>query len=157
MDLSEYRYIQYDYDTYDNDDGVAFRKKTTKRLVYIAKNFDSYERAMNTLSVLAYVHTSELNHVFYYITRISTKLLMIEIESIIDQLKKNLPENEISIEYNFKVINKFYVQLTQQLEHIKKVKDEILLTGFISHDVMMNVLFEYISYKKLMIYFCLYS
>src|SRR5688572_21441955 len=104
MDLSDYRYTQSDYDAYNKDDGAAFRKKTTKRLLYITKNFDSYERAMNTLYVLVYVHTSELNHVLYYITRISTKLSMIEIESIIDQLKKNLPKNEISIEYHFKVI-----------------------------------------------------
>ncbi len=183
MDPNEYRYTSAEInsiDDYESDSGFGrlYNRKRVKRIIFIRKSFNSYENAMDTLSILLSIDLHELSDIFYRIDKIITKLSIIEIDSIIDYLKKNLIDKRTSRSYfkeiddfhiklkqkleyirqtkdetYFKEIDDFHIKLKQKLEYIRQTKDEILLTNFISYDVMVNVLFEYICYKKLMIYF----
>ncbi len=164
MDLSEYRYTQSDHDSwfsqphlYAGNQSIA---KRMKRVVYIRKNFNSYEGIMNTLSILGCIEHLELDDIFFCINKIVTQLSTIEIVSILKYLKQNMSRNDQSVylsSYLHKIDELSVSVIHQIYEHIKLVKNEILLTGFISHDVMVNVLFEYICYKKLTIYFLIFA
>ncbi len=120
-----------------------------KRLMYIKKRFSSYESIMDALSVLVCIEAVELDDVFFYINRIIEILSIIDIGLIVNYLKKNLPSNTFIQQY-FEIIDAFYnISKNKRLKYAERIKHELLSTNFISQDVVNNILFEYICYKKL--------
>ncbi len=87
MDLSDYRYTQSDYDSWSTNSNSCAIKRA-RRIIYIRTHFNSYEGIMKTLLMLSPILIHELNYAFDSINKIITQLSVIEINSIINCLKK---------------------------------------------------------------------
>ncbi len=157
MDYSQYRFVQHD-NIYNMDtlSYKKYKKISINRCIYIRKNFKSYKLIMDSLSVFLYIVIDELDDMFYYIDKLISTLSINEFNSIIYYLMNYQYPSDYFVDY----LRDSYIEKIKKyegnVEYRMQVKNEILLTNFINHDVVNNVLFEYISYKKLMIYFSYY-